>query len=181
MDKEAKLIHRTNQLTKQNIYCIISSACKNNFMESDRKKYCQIFFLNKLILTNFRIQISKPSLPHQLFFELPPGRTYLIRSAMNNSSHDHWFLSYFFHIITIAQRNCMIRSALCTCEPGLCRRYYIFQFIKLPIYDFFGLINYVLCNYCFGISLVLISYDGGDNDLAFQLKWLFSSYAFLRP
>ena len=33
----------------------------------------------------------------------------------------------------------------------------------------------VLCNYCFGISLVLISfyiipYAGGDNDLAFQLK-----------
>ena len=47
-----------------------------------------------------------------------------------------------------------------------------FQFIKLPIYDFFRLINYVLSNYCFGISLLLISfyiipYDGGDNDLAF--------------
>ena len=72
MDKEViTLIHRANQLTKQNIYCIISSAHKNNFVESDRKKYCQIFYLNKLILTNFRTQISKPSLPHQLFFELP--------------------------------------------------------------------------------------------------------------
>ena len=55
------------------------------------------------------------------------------------------------------------------------RRYYVFNFIKLPIYDFFGLINYVSCNYLFGISLVLISfyiipYDGGDSGLAFKLK-----------
>ena len=89
MDKEViKLIHRANQLTKQNMYCIISSARKNNFMESDQKKYCQIF-LPKLILTNFRTQRSKPSLPHQLFFELPPGLTYLIQSVTNNSSHNH--------------------------------------------------------------------------------------------
>ena len=47
MDKEViKLIHRANQLTKQNIYCIISRARKNNFMEADRKKFCQ-FFLPK--------------------------------------------------------------------------------------------------------------------------------------
>ena len=39
MDKEViKLIHRANLLTKQNIYCIISSARRNNFMESNRKK-----------------------------------------------------------------------------------------------------------------------------------------------
>ena len=49
MNKEViKLIHRKNQLTKQNIYCIISSARKNNFMESDRKKYCQIVLLKEI-------------------------------------------------------------------------------------------------------------------------------------
>ena len=90
MDKEViKLIHRANQLTKQNIYCIISSARENNFMESDRKNIVKFFYLNKLILTNFWTQTSEPSLPHQLFFQLAPGLAYLIRSVTSNSPHDH--------------------------------------------------------------------------------------------
>ena len=77
MDKEViKLIHGANQLSKQNIYYIISSARKNNFMESDKKNIVKFFYLNKLIPTNFRTQISKPSPPHQFFFELPLGLTH---------------------------------------------------------------------------------------------------------
>ena len=58
MDKEViKLIHRANQLTKQNICCVISSAHKNNFMESDRKKILSNFLPKKI---NFD-QLSDPN------------------------------------------------------------------------------------------------------------------------
>ena len=44
MDKEViKLIHRANQLTKQIYIVSCQVLVKINFMESDRKKYCQIF------------------------------------------------------------------------------------------------------------------------------------------
>ena len=131
MDKELiKFIHRANQLTKQNIFCIISSASRNNFMESDRKHIVKFFYLNKLILTNFRTQISKPSLLHQLFFELRNEQ--LVSLSL--------ILKFSFHVITIAQRNGMYEAPQCELLGSL-----HFQFIKLPIYD-----------YCLGISPVLI-------------------------
>ena len=41
--KVIKLIHRANQLTRQIIYCILSSARINNFMESDQKNIVKLF------------------------------------------------------------------------------------------------------------------------------------------